>query len=328
MQKAFEELRQIIVAHRKFVITTHVNPDPDAIGSELALARYLASQGKVVAILNHSPMPAYCRFLDPKEIVEQFDPTRHGNMVLNADVIIVVDANQPERLQSLKPYIANSTAVKVCIDHHLDQMPFADLYLVDPNTAATGQILFDLLMSFDKNCMTPEIAAPLYAAIMTDTGSFRFPKTTATIHRITATLLEHGADPVEIYRNIYDQGSAARLRLLGLALTSLQLEHGGKVAHMAVSADMFEKTGTTEEDIESFINYTLTIAGVQIGLMFTDLREVVKVSFRSRGDIAVNKLAQEFGGNGHKNAAGARIPAERLETVRNHVLASAAKYIQ
>jgi len=162
---------------------------------------------------------------------------------------------------------------------------------------------------------------------MTDTGSFRFPKTTPAVHRIVADLLEHGADPVETYRNIYDQGTANRLRLLGDVLSTLQLSHDGKVAHMSVSSEMFKETGTTEEDIENFINYTLTIAGVQIGLMFTDLHEVVKVSFRSRGDIAVNKLAQEFGGNGHKNAAGARIPAARIDTLRAQILASAEHYI-
>ncbi|MGA3243339.1 MAG: bifunctional oligoribonuclease/PAP phosphatase NrnA [Bacteroidota bacterium] len=327
MEKAFEEFRQIVAQHDKFVVTTHVNPDPDAIGSELALARYLTSHGKIVAVLNHSPLPANCAFLDTKGIIEQFDPAQHANMVLNADAIIVLDANQLERLQSLKPYIANSKAVKVCIDHHLDQLPFADLYIVDPETAATGEILYSLLLSMDKECLTPDLAVPLYAAIMTDTGSFRFPKTDSTIHRIIADLLDHGANPVEAYQKIYEQGTANRLQLLGHALSTLQLAHDGKVASMIVTWEMFKKTGTTEEDIENFINYTLTIAGVQIGLMFTELREEVKVSFRSRGDIAVNKLAQEYGGNGHKNAAGARIPAARLEMIRERVVASSKQYI-
>ncbi len=280
-----------------------------------------------MAVLNHSPLPANCAFLDPKGVIGQFDGTLHANMVLNADAIIVVDANQPDRLQSLKPYVANSTAVKVCIDHHLDKLPFADLYIVDPESAATGEILYSLLLFLDKECLTPDIAVPLYVAIMTDTGSFRFPKTGATIHRIIADLLERGADPVEAYQKIYEQGTANRLQLLGHALSTLQLAHGGKVAHMSVTWEMFRQTGTTEEDIENFINYTLTIAGVQIGLMFTDLHEGIKVSFRSRGDIAVNKLAQEFGGNGHKNAAGARILAARLETIRDRVLAIAEQYI-
>lgn len=327
MEKAFEELQHIIGQHGKFVLTTHVNPDPDAIGSELALARYLAAHGKIVAVLNHSPLPANCAFLDPKGMIEQFDPAQHANMVLDADVIIVVDANQLDRLQGLKPYIANSKAVKVCIDHHLDKLPFADLYLVDPETAATGEVLYNLFLFLDKDSLTTEIAIPLYAAIMADTGSFRFPKTDATIHRIAADLLERGADPVEIYRNIYDQGTANRLQLLGHALSTLQLAHGGKVAHLSVTREMFKQTETTEEDIENFINYTLTIAGVQIGLMFTNLGEAIKVSFRSRGDIAVNLLAQDFGGNGHKNAAGARIPGAGLDAIRSQVIARAEHYI-
>ncbi len=327
MEKAFEQFRQIVAERDKFILTTHVNPDPDAIGSELALARYLASHGKIAAILNHSPMPANCAFLDPGGIVGQFDPPQHANMLLNADAIIVVDANQPDRLQSLKPYIANSKAVKVCIDHHLDTLPFADLYIVDSDAAATGEILYSLLLFLDKDCLAADIAVPLYAAIMTDTGSFRFPKTDATIHRIIADLLDHGANPADTYQKIYDQGTINRLQLLGHALSNLKLAHDGKVAHMSIRWEMFRQTGTTEEDIENFINYTLTIAGVQIGLMFTELREEVKVSFRSRGDIAVNKLAQEFGGNGHKNAAGARIPAAKLDAIRDRVVAIAKQYI-
>lgn len=326
MQRNFESFQQIMTQHTRYVLTTHVNPDPDAIGSELALARFLASRGKIVAVLNHSPMPAYCAFLDPTGIIEQFDASRHANMILGADAIIVLDANQPNRLQTLKPYLLNAKAVKVCIDHHLDTQPFADLYIVDPESAATGEILYNLLTFLDKECITPQIAAPLYAAIMADTGSFRFPKTDSGVHRIIADLLDHGANPVDIYRGIYDQGTANRLQLLGNVLATLQLAHNGAVAYLSASREMFKQTATTEEDIENFINYTLTIAGVQIGLMFTELPEGVKVSFRSRGDIEVNKLAQEFGGNGHKNAAGARIVADRLDAVRARIVAASEKY--
>ena len=327
MQNAFEKFRQVIQQGNRFVLTTHVNPDPDAIGSELAMARFLTSLGKIVAVLNHSATPVYCTFLDPKGIVEQFDPPHHANMVLNADVIIVLDANQPERLQSLKPYLLSSKAVKVCIDHHPDKTPFADLYIVDESTAATGEILYGLLRFLDENSITPDIASPLYAAIMTDTGSFRFPKTDPELHRIVADLIEHGADPVDTYRRIYEQGTANRLQLLGGVLSTLQLAHDGKVATMFVTREMFQRTGTSEEDIENFINYTLTISGVQIGLLFTELPDGVKVSFRSRGEIEVNKLAQEFGGNGHKNAAGARIPAARLKPTVDQVVERSQDYL-
>jgi bifunctional oligoribonuclease and PAP phosphatase NrnA len=327
MQNVFEQFRQIIQHGNRFVLTTHVNPDPDAIGSELAMARFLTSLGKIVAVLNHSATPAYCTFLDPKSIIEQFDPPHHANMVLNADVIIVLDANQPERLQSLKPYLLSSKAVKVCIDHHPDKTPFADLYIVDESTAATGEILYEIFHFLDENSLTADIASPLYAAIMTDTGSFRFPKTDPALHRIVANLIERGADPVETYRRIYEQGTANRLQLLGGVLSTLQLAHGGKVATMFVTREMFQRTSTSEEDVESFINYTLSIGGVQIGLLFTELPDGVKVSFRSRGEIEVNKLAQEFGGNGHKNAAGARIPAARLKPILEQVVVRSLDYI-
>jgi phosphoesterase RecJ-like protein len=327
MQNEFDEFRQIVERCTKFVLTTHVNPDPDAIGSEIALARFLTRLGKIVAVLNHSANPAYCSFLDPQSIILQFDPLQHANMVLNADAIIVVDANQPDRIQSLKPYVLSSKATKVCIDHHPERMSFADLYIVDEDSAATGEILYNLFSSFDQGSLTPDIATPLYVAIMTDTGSFRFPKTDAALHRIIADLLEHGADPVRSYNHVYEQGTADRTKLLGNVLASLQLALGGRVAYMIVTREMFSGTGTSEEDTDNFINYTLSITGVQIGLMFTELAEGVKVSFRSRGDIAINKLAQEFGGNGHKNAAGARIATGTIETLLPLVLERAQAYL-
>lgn len=327
MEREFEEFRRIIEQNQRFVLTTHINPDPDAIGSELALARYLASHGKIVAVLNHSATPANCAFLDPEGIIQQFDPSQHGNMVLNADAILILDANQAERLQSLKPYVIHSKAVKVCVDHHLDKSPFADLYIIDEDSAATGEILFNLLLFLDKDSLTSEIAACLYAAVMTDTGSFRFPKTDPELHRMVATLIERGADPVQIYLRIYEQGSANRLQLLGHVLSTLQLAHGGRAAYMLVTLDMFDRTGTTEEETENFVTYTLMISGVQVGIMFTELADAIKVSFRSRGEIAVNELAQEFGGNGHKNAAGARIQNANLAEILRSVVERSLNYL-
>jgi phosphoesterase RecJ-like protein len=327
MQNAFEQFRQIVDRCTKFVITTHVNPDPDAIGSEIALARYLTQAGKIVGILNHSATPANCAFLDPQGLILQFDPILHANIILSADAIVVVDANQPERMQSLKPYVLSSPATKVCIDHHLDRAPFADLYVIDEDSSATGEILYDLFTTLQPESVTPEIALPLYVAIMTDTGSFRFPKTDATLHRIVAELLDRGVDPAQAYHKIHEQGTANRLQLLGNVLTTLQLAHEGRVAYMTLTREMFSRTGTTEEDAENFINHTLTIAGVQVGLMFSELADGLKVSFRSRGDIAINKLAQEFGGNGHKNAAGTRIVSGNLGSVMPQVLERVKDYL-
>ena len=170
-------------------------------------------------------------------------------------------------------------------------------------------------------------ATALYAAIMTDTGSFRYEKTDSEIHTIVAHLLQAGADPAAIYEQVYEHTSAKRLRLLGMALAGLQTLYDGKLAYIVLTHEMFEITGTTEEDTDAFVPYTLTIAGVHIGLMFSELDGIIKVNFRSKGDIAINELAKEFGGNGHKNAAGARISNTALDETVSLVLKHAGKYI-
>jgi phosphoesterase RecJ-like protein len=327
MRKEFNACQELFQQNQRFVLTTHVNPDPDAIGSEVALAYFLKSRGKDVTILNHSAIPSNCLFLDPERFVAQFDPGHHADIIANADLIVVLDANQPERLQSLRPYVLQSKATKLCIDHHPDRQPFADLYVIDTEAAATGEILFDLFLHCDADSVSKEIATALYAAIMTDTGSFRFPKTDATLHLVVAGLIERGADPVQIYHETYEQGSARRLQLLGNVLSTLQIAHGGRVASVFVTQEMFDKTGTTEEDTENFVTYALNIRGVQIGLMFTELADGIKISFRSRGNIAVNKLAQEFGGNGHKNAAGARTSAKELGVFIGQVVERSNAYL-
>lgn len=315
MEREFRQCKDIIEQNERFILTTHVNPDPDAIGSEVALARFLTAKGKDALILNHSATPFNCVFLDPEKTILQFEATRDSTRLLDADVVFILDTNHPDRLESLKPVLLESKAKKICIDHHLDKAEFADLYIIDESSAATGEILYHLFTYLGEPAITKALAEPLYAAIMTDTGSFRFPKTDSELHRVVAQLIDCGADPVEIYQQIYEQGSASRTQLLGHALSTLKLDHGNKVAYFVVTKQMFEQTGTKEEDTDNFISYTLKIRGVQIGLMFTELQDSIKVSFRSKGDIGINKLAQEFGGNGHMNAAGARVRGARLADV-------------
>jgi phosphoesterase RecJ-like protein len=177
------------------------------------------------------------------------------------------------------------------------------------------------------NDLTPEIARALYCAIMTDTGSFRYPRVDAEVHRMVARLIEAGADPVETYRNVYDRWSNGRVRLLGEALGSLQVTGNGSIASIAITKDMLWRTETSEEDTDNFTTYPMSIDGVRIGLLFVEIPEGTKISFRSRGEIPINRLAQEFGGNGHKNAAGARIPGKALADLRDAVLQAAEKYL-
>ncbi len=328
MKQEFTSFQTILRTHTRFILTTHVSPDGDGLGSELALAQYLDSSGKEVSILNHSPTPVTYEFLDPSRQITHFDPTRHTRVIAEADVIVVLDTNHPDRLGEMKNPVLSSRAKKVVIDHHLDADPFADLLILDERSAATGQIVFKLLEFLKGPALSPDTAQALYVALMTDTGSFRFPKTDAEVHRVTASLIERGADPVAAYQAIYEQSSQGKIQLLGRALASLKTAHHGALVYLTVTQKMFQETKTSEPDVDQFAPYTLSLKNVRIGLVFTELADQVKVSFRSKGDIPINKLAQEFGGNGHKNAAGARVMNGVLNEVVTNVIDRAAHYLE
>lgn len=324
----FDPIKKIILEKQKFVLTTHVNPDGDGLGSEIALARFLKKLGKEVHIINHSKTPKNYEFLDPYKEILQFDEKRDAEKILHADIIFVVDTNHPDRLRSVQPYVLKSKAIKICIDHHLDKDDFADYYLLDEGATATGEIVYHLLTALNGSNLDREIARGLYTSIMTDTGSFRFPQTDPEIHRIAAHLIQCGADPTKIFQEVYEKGPISRVRLLGKVLSNLQTAYDGKVASITVTHEMLKETGAEEEETDGFINYAMSIGGVQIGLMFIELHNGVKISFRSKGDIPINELAKEFGGNGHKNAAGARLHNTSLDETVKAVLEHAGKYVK
>jgi phosphoesterase RecJ-like protein len=328
MTNSLTVLRALIDRSRSVVLTTHINPDGDGIGSECAFARFLKRQGKDVRIINHSDTPANLRFLSDIFPVETFTPAHHADVIRHADAIFVIDTNHPDRLASMKPFYLENRGAKACIDHHPDPGPFPDLCLIDEASSATGEIIYKILLELDPASLDAPAATALYAAIMTDTGSFRFPKTDPEVHTICADLLAKGADPVRVYEELYERGPVGRLRLLGMVLSRLTLAHGGKVAWFEVTQEMFRETDTVEPDTDAFVPYALAVEGVQIGLMFTELDGLVKVNFRSKGSIPVNALAREFGGNGHLNAAGARVSGARLEELIPRVLERAGAYIQ
>ncbi len=320
-------IKQIIQSNKKFVLTTHVNPDGDGLGSELALYRVLKKLGKHATILNHSPTPMNYKFLDPAGDIQKFQPQRDSDTVLAADVIFVIDTNQPDRLRTLEPYVQKSKATKICVDHHLDKDDFADHYLIDEDATACGEIVYRLIVEIGDSNIDPSVAQALYAAIMTDTGSFRFPRTDPEIHRITAHLIERGADPTEIYQNVYETWHPGRFHLLGKALGGMKLEYEGRLAYLVLTRSMLEETDSNPDDTENFTNYPMSIVGVGIGILFIELRDGVKISFRSKGDIPINELAKAFGGNGHRNAAGARIFEKPIEDIVLRVIEKSGEFL-
>lgn len=305
-----------------------MNPDGDSLGCELALAHFLRKIGKSATILNHNETPKFYEFLDKRNEIIKFNPELHKDIILNTEVIFVVDTNQSDRLRSLEKYVLESKAVKVIIDHHLEAGDFADYYLIDSEATSTAEILYKLLLSMDNDIIDYEIAHPLYTAIMTDTGSFRFPRTDIETHQIIAELLQHDVDPTAVYSHVYESWSIGRMRLLGETLDSLKTEYDGKLAFMVCTQKMFENTETTEVETDNFTTYPMSIEGVKVGLLFNELEDGIKISFRSKGEIPINELAKEFGGGGHKNAAGARLFGVRLEEIVKDVVEKAKKYLQ
>jgi phosphoesterase RecJ-like protein len=246
---------------------------------------------------------------------------------MEAELIVVLDCNDPARLDTMRDAVVASPASTLCIDHHLDPVPFADHYLLDDDATSTGELVYRLLQALSAE-VTPQIAEALYCAIMTDTGSFRYARTDPEIFRIAAHLVECGADPVQSYTNVYEQWSPGRLKLLGEMLAGLRLGAGGRLASVAITRDMLQRTGTTEEDTDTFTTYPMSIAGVAAGILFLETSAGIKISFRSRGNLPINTLAQKFGGNGHRNAAGARLAATHLHDVMQRVLEAAEHHLR
>ena len=223
----------------------------------------------------------------------------------------------------------NSSKLKICVDHHQDEEDFVNHQFIDTNYSATAHIIYDFIRKTGIVKLDYDLAYPIYAAIMTDTGSFRFERTSSELHKIAAELLELGIIPGEVFDKIYDQSYLSKVKLLGAALESLQL-FGDKneIGYMTLTRQDFRKCNGIESDTENFVNFSLSVQNVKIGLLFIELSEGFKVSFRSKGNIPMNKLAAEFNGGGHINAAGARFHKEKMSDMIPIIVKKAEKYLE
>lgn len=326
-----KDILDLINKKQEFILTSHVNPDGDSIGSEIALQKFLSNLGKNSRIINYSPTPSNYSFLDKDDIIEQFNNS-HIDAIKRAEVIFILDTNEYERLRTMAPYIRESKAAKVLIDHHLgfDKNNF-DFFISDTDSPATGEILFrffkDIESSTGKPVLTKEIAAALYTAIMTDTGSFRFDRTDSDTHRIISELLEFGIDPFAVYSEVYNKATIGKLHLLGRFLNNIKMEYENTVAYSTVKQQDFRETGTDEYAIEGFSSHLMSLETVKLGIVITETARGVKLSFRSKNGIFSNELAKEFGGGGHQNAAGAFIPGADINLLTKEVIEKSNKYI-
>lgn len=304
----WQPLHEIIEANRRFILSSHVRPDADAIGSEMALARMLEERGKSVRIANPSHMPSHLAFLDPDGRAQKIGEGIAEDDIIDTDVHIILDTSAWKQLQDVGKAFKKSQAVKVVVDHHASADDLGAVEFKDTRAEATGTLVFHLGESLDAT-ITPEIARALFSAIATDTGWFRFPSTNADTLRIAALLIDSGAEPHILYERLYEQYSLSRLKLTGRVLSRVHLECGGKLAYTIVEWNDFVETGAKPAETENLVNECLKIAGARGAFIAVEQQNgTVKFSFRSRGDLNVARVAEKLGGGGHKQAAGAVLP--------------------
>jgi len=318
---------ELVEDARRIVLTTHINPDGDAVGSQFSLGRFLVSAGKQVRIVNRDPTPEILRFLEDAALpVEPYDAACHETVLRDADLIILVDNSAPDRLGSMEAVMGRVAAQTLCIDHHpARDAPWAH-NIVDVDSCATTVMIFELTRGRGWT-PDPASAEAIYVGLATDTGFFRFNSTNAHGHDVAAALLRLGVRPARAYREVYERNSVAFTRLLGRALSNLRLDAGGAIASVTLDRQLIAKLAAENEDTSEIMTTLLALDDVRVVVLFRELTDGrVKVSLRSKGDLDVHQLATEFGGGGHRNASGI-VLTDRLDQVVPTILARAESLV-
>lgn len=317
---------ELVRSGRRFLLTCHMRPDGDALGSMLGLAAILRALGKEVVMFNVDPLPEYLRFLPRSEEVLRAAPVG-----VAFDATFVTDTASRALLpRELPP--RETTGPWVMIDHHSAHDEFGDVIVREPDAVATGEVVLRLMADLGMSRVPPDAAVPLYAAIVTDTGGFRYQGTTPTTMRLAADLVEAGADPWTVAYNVFEGWVPARMKLLGLVLETLDTSHGGRIASLLVTREMMARTGADDDMVEGMVNYARMLRGVEVAVLVwewpagADGAPVTKVSLRSRGNVDVSKVAVAFGGGGHRSAAGAAVSG-KVDEVRARAVAESARQL-
>lgn len=302
------------------LITTHQNPDGDAMGSSLGLAGYLRHKGHHVTVITPTDYPQNLAWMSGNEAVIAFDEknrTLVSQLIAEATIIFCVDFSSINRINQLGPLVQQARAKKVMIDHHLEPESFADLAYWDTSAASTTQLVFQLITRLgDQALIDIPVAECLYAGLMTDTGSFRHPSTTGDVHRMAAVLVDLGIDVSQIHRRVFDGVSIDKLRFLGYVLNEkLKVLPDYRFAYIMLTEQELKRYRSKSGDTEGMVNYALSVEGVVAAAILIDRGEEIRMSFRSIGDFSVRDLtSRHFNGGGHKNAAGGRSRLSLAET--------------
>ncbi|OAI56799.1 phosphoesterase [Planctomyces sp. SCGC AG-212-M04] len=293
---------------QRFVITSHVRPDADAIGSEMGLAGALRSLGKDVRIVNPSATPNHLTFLDPHGSIFKLSEGITVEEACQTDVHIVVDTSSWQQLDTVRKVLEKTTAKKVVIDHHISSDNLGAEEFKDTTASAAGVLVLEFIEALG---VTPGIdtAMHIFTAIATDTGWFRFPSVDVRTMECVTRLIGFGVQPSVVYRELYERSTLSRLRLHGRVLSRVAVDYGGKLAHTYVLQKDFDELNAHPSDTEDLVNDCLTINGAQCAVILVEQKSgQVKCSFRSRTGLDVARVAETFGGGGHRQASGAMLP--------------------
>jgi bifunctional oligoribonuclease and PAP phosphatase NrnA len=309
LAKYTKELGKLLESSANILLISHINPDGDAIGAELALYHYLNSKGKKMNMISPNNLQEFLKWMDGAGEINVFIRKRKLciKMIGEADLIVMIDFNQPNRLGEAEKYVTESRAKKVIIDHHLDPLTIADLVITDPSKCATAELIYELTRGMNNGAfLSRPYAEAVYVGIITDTGNFEYGTYTGNTLRIIAEIIDSGIEKEKILNVIYNNFSADRMKLQGFALnkrmTVLPEYHS---AYIYLTKNDLAEYNHVKGDTEGFVNLPLSIGGIVFSALLIEKDNFVKLSFRSKGSFPVNEFASRyFAGGGHMNASG------------------------
>ena len=309
-------LADLIATCDRFLVTTHVRPDGDALGSEVGMVGLLRQKGKDVRVVNASRTPPRYDFLDPDgTLFEHFGSQVTADDLADRDAVVILDLSAWSQLGDVADWVRAFPGPRLVVDHHVSQDDLGATYLKDTSAEATGTLVAQAVEALGAT-LTPEMSTGLLTAIAMDTGWFRHPNTRPETLRTAARLTESGARIEEIYRLLFERSTLGRLRMLGESLSSLRTDLDGRIAYATVTRADFDRTGAIPQDTEDLVDYTVSVEGVDVGLLFIEqAKGGIKLSVQSRNGMDCSKLAGQFGGGGHRAAAGATLADPMSEAV-------------
>ncbi len=320
-KSTLKAVKELLTDSKNIVLSAHKNPDGDTLGAVTAMYHYLKAKGHTVTAVVPNDYPDFYKWMPGIENMLVFDnsPKPVKKALADADVIFCLDFNATHRTGNMGPFISRAKAVKVVIDHHPQPSDEFNYYFTETETSSTGELVYEFIEGLnDTTSITKEIAACLYTCIMTDTGSFSYSCNRQRTYEITGALISKGIQPDLIHKLVYDTFTEHRLRLLGFALSEkLLVWEDLHTAVISLSREELKRFDYRVGDTEGLVNYPLSMEKINLSVLITEKDNVLRLSFRSKGDFSVNQLARtHFEGGGHKNAAGGNAHDSIEETIK------------